>query len=1377
MMPIIKHFDPVMGVDIHIVTIPPVGPVPIPHPHISLVLDPMDYIPIIGATVLVGGIPRGTAGTSGKVIPHIPMGGPFVKPPGNEDEIFMGSATVLADGSPLSFTALPVLGCQDIGMISPIRMKKPKKTYGMVLPTSLVMGIPAGMPVLVGGPPTIDMMAMAMKVGFAALGKALKKLRALQKSSARFKKLSKAIHERAKKIMDKLGVPPNIRNKIHKAICTVTGHPVDVAAGKLFTDAVDFSLPGPISLTWERTWFSTSLYQGPLGHGWHHNYDLALMEENGAVAIRLADGRPVAFPSLQQHETSFNRDERLWLSRNEQGYALTTAAGIIYYFNSSSYRSGLYNLVGVGHKSVFEYIQFFYDTQNRLNRIVDCGGRVICLEYNRFDQIEKILLPHPKQPDQVYCAVHYHYQNDNLAQVDDALGQPWIYAYNNNVLVQETYRNGLNFYFRFDQYTHEGRCIETWGDDGIYYRSITYDVANDITYVKDSLGHVHEYHHDLVLPNKIIDPHKNQTLINYNSYSQILSEINALGYKTLYEYDDFGNTLQVSYPDGTSTCRAYDANQNLQFVGDLAGGIWQFNYNEFDQLVNETDPLGNTTHYAYEGSQLYCVTDACGNQFFFNYDQHLNLVSIRDLRGVVTSWQHDRLGRIFNSTDPRGNQKNFIHDLLGRVVQVNEPDGNVRNINYDQLNNITLLRDHYYDVQLKYQGLGRLAARSQGGVEVKFHYDNEEQLIAIANEHGNIYQFERDATGEITAERGFDGLMRRYVRDALGRIHKILRPEQKFSIYGYDSMDRVVEIRHHNGEREQFSYRSDGALIAATNAACTLEFERDLLGNVLKEIRDGQYWVASQFNSLGYRTAVRSSQGFAQTIDRDRQGNVEAVRVGDAAQFATNFTRNQWGQELQRAMPGGIKSRWQRDKLGRPTEHVVAGGHTTHIHKAYMWGLDDRLLKIVDSLKRETLFKHDIFGNLTAAQYSDQPIDLRLPDAVGNLFKTHSYADREYGPAGQLLSKRDINGTTRYQYDAEGNLIAKHLPDGKTWRYSWNAAGYLLQVMRPDDTIVTFEYDALGRRIRKIHLGKVTHWIWDGNNPLHEWAERIKNTLIVNTISSQPERAQQQKSTELQPIQAQAPPPVIDADRDKLATWIFEPESFAPMGKLVGDAYYPIITDYLGVPVAMFDPHGQKIWSADITVWGDLNNVKGDRQTCPFRWPGQYEDEETGLYYNRFRYYDPDAGGYVSQDPIRLDSDNANFYAYVADPYSWIDPLGLAKAKCEVIVRRTNAEEAAAMVRSKGLVQKPGSRSAKWVSAGRGQDTLRKKGHEKLVTMEVKPGTIDWLKSKGINFDDVAGEASAPGRVLIKDNEPGALGIGNDLLEEFNSRVTRVTST
>ena len=89
-----KAFDIVTGVDIHIIGIPsPAGPIPtpLPHPFIGMVYDPMDFIPFIGATVMVNGMPRAQAGTGGKnVPPHIPMGGPFMKPPiGNECEVFM----------------------------------------------------------------------------------------------------------------------------------------------------------------------------------------------------------------------------------------------------------------------------------------------------------------------------------------------------------------------------------------------------------------------------------------------------------------------------------------------------------------------------------------------------------------------------------------------------------------------------------------------------------------------------------------------------------------------------------------------------------------------------------------------------------------------------------------------------------------------------------------------------------------------------------------------------------------------------------------------------------------------------------------------------------------------------------------------------------------------------------------------------------------------------------------------------------------------------------------------------------------------------------------------------------------------------------------
>ena len=92
----------------------------------------------------------------------------------------------------------------------------------------------------------------------------------------------------------------------------------------------------------------------------------------------------------------------------------------------------------------------------------------------------------------------------------------------------------------------------------------------------------------------------------------------------------------------------------------------------------------------------------------------------------------------------------------------------------------------------------------------------------------------------------------------------------------------------------------------------------------------------------------------------------------------------------------------------------------------------------------------------------------------------------------------------------------------------------------------------------------------------------------------------------------------------------------------------------------MVDGEGARVWGASISVYGELRALEGARQACPFRWPGQYEDLETGLYYNRFRYYDAEAGQYTSQDPIRLAADELNLYSYVDDPNFGIDPNGLS---------------------------------------------------------------------------------------------------------------------
>ena len=1269
-MLISKHFDPVLGIDIHILIIPPAGPVPIPHPHISLIFDVIDYIPILGATVKVGGLPRSTAGSSGRPIPHFPMGGPFAKPPMNEDEILMGSTTVLADGGPLSFTALPMLSCQDIGIIAPPRKKKPKKSFGMLLPTSVVISIPLGMPVMVGGPPTIDMMGLLMAGGFAALGGAFKKLRKMQKKSKRIKKMSDAIHSRAKKAMNKLGVPPNVQNKVHKGICTVTGHPVDVASGKMFTDHIDFSLPGPLPLVWERTWYSTSVYDGPLGHGWHHSYDVKLCEMDNAVAVRLADGRSVAFPALDINESCFDRQERLTLFRDEEGYALDTSDKKRYRFAPFQGQADNQLLTTLSQTTSGAKIEFFYNDKAQLTQIIDSGGRLIRFSFTNDNRIHQIFLPEPESNitrdhtnPTFFCAVEHHYRDGILVRVDDALQQSLQYQYDHKLLIKETFRSGLSFYFQYDALDHNARCVRTWGDGDIYLRDLHYDDENKITQVRDSRGNITVYHHDGVLPYKIIDPLNNINLIEYNEYSQIICETNPLGFKTQYKYDERGNRVAVLSADGTVVKIQFDEHDNLIEVVDKIGSKWKSEYYDNNQLATKIDPLNNKLRYEYHHGLLSVIEDNSG-PIFFKYDQNFNLRSVSD--GGIEQFIHeyDALGNLLTSKDNRGNERHYYYDKLQRITRVDEPDGTIRVFAYDAGDNIIRARDQQRDVSMEYRGMGRMVARTQHGATVKFEYDHEEQLISIINEHGCAYRFELNANEELISESSFDGLVRHFSRDSCGQVTSVLHSHSKTSQYSYDSMSRVTQILHSDGTYQSYSYRSDGELVSTTNNYSAIKFDRDIFGNIVKEIH-GEFWVSSEYDTLGYRTRVQSSFGLDQKIERNSRGDALKVSTG-ADQFEAVFQRDKQGLEIQRSLPGGIQSRWARDKLGRPTCHEVHQGKKIHNSKTYLWGLNNRLLKLVDSLNRETVFQHDALGNLFSARYSDSMFDLRMPDAVGNLFKTMPQKDREYGTAGQLLAVHSNRGTTRYLYDIEGNLIRKIEPKDKVWHYEWNGAGMMSKVIRPDGKEIIFEYDALGRRIRKVLGNKITCWLWDGNNPLHEWVEYKAGT---GNINSQPLAKLQAEADDisinqrlalLQQIDSQGPPKLFSqGTKDAPITWLFEPDGFAPMAKLVGDEHYSIITDHIGTPNIIFDKDGTQVWSADISVWGELRNLRGDKDFCPFRFPGQYEDSETGLYYNRFRYFDPETGQYVSKDPINLAGGKLNVYSYVNDSTQLFDALGL----------------------------------------------------------------------------------------------------------------------
>jgi RHS repeat-associated protein len=511
-----------------------------------------------------------------------------------------------------------------------------------------------------------------------------------------------------------------------------------------------------------------------------------------------------------------------------------------------------------------------------------------------------------------------------------------------------------------------------------------------------------------------------------------------------------------------------------------------------------------------------------------------------------------------------------------------------------------------------------------------------------------------------------------------GRLTARRDPLERSTQFHWDSY-RIHAVTDAAGQHTRLAYDAAGnlsALIAPDGS--TTRWEHDARGRCHTVIDPNDNAQRREFDLLGRVTRVAEPDGNLRELEYDPEGNVVHVRDRDH------------------------DVRFEYQGMGRLTARTEA---ETRVE--FRYDTEEQLVSIVNEHGAVYRFvlDPDSLGNLAAATYQDGRVDLRMPDAVGNLFKTSDRTDRKYGPAGQLLEASDARGLTRYEYDPEGNLCRKVEADGSEWRYRWSLTGMLVEVTRPDGEIVGFSYDALGRRLTKTFRGKTTRWIWDGNVPLHEWVElndeaRARDGEPLRS-SFEREVAQAKRKAQLSRRSAQGPPElvypsassgsdeaepaslrgaaeahaqpplVLEGTAEAPITWLFEPESFAPLGKLVADEQYSVVTDHLGTPRAMFDAHGQQAWAAEIDTYGQVQKLEGARGACPFRFPGQYEDEETGLYYNRFRYYDPEAGGYVSQDPIGLRG-GLRCRKYTTDPTQFVDPLGLAPTPIDPALSRSH---------------------------------------------------------------------------------------------------------
>jgi RHS repeat-associated protein len=1259
-LPASSQLDPVVGIDVHLVMIPPSpSPIPMPHPYVAMVFNPKDFIACavmsvvaaipppppdsagkqlastvgkmalgmvmakmgLGASVKLGGFtPRTVTGTANKVVPHFPMGASFAPIPilKNSGHAQFGSLFLLADGEP--FTGLMHLNndCWDVGIMQLMRKKAPPEAMHLFMPTGFVMAIPSHNVIINPIPTPINPIAALTKLFNFGLAKLLHK------------------------IVNKL--PKGLRAGLHKAVCHVTGHPVDVVSGMLFTDEEDFSLPGVIPLSWERTWYSDSAYKGPLGHGWYHNYDMAFVldENNNQATFRMNDGRGVVFQLPQPGKFTFDRAEKLFLHRHpDEGFLyIADKDGLIYRFTDRLYKDqhnqlACHLLRSISNTSGFA-LRFEYDSSGLLIKIIDSAGRKLTLENDGEGRISNIIAPHPSELNSTFAIAHYDYDGGgNMTGQMDALGQQMLFEYTNHLLVKETWRNGHQWNFEYDVKANGGRCIHTWGDGDIYNHKLTY--FEGCTIVENSLGHKTTYYHKNGLPSIKVDGNGAEWKYRHNRFNELEWETDPLGNQNNYSYDEWGNIASETNPDAGFTSTEY-YNPRFPLLPteelDISGGKWKWEYDENGDLSVETNPLGGRTLYKYTEGLFSEMKNALGAITKLVYDKAQNLAAIRTDDGATTEYLYDLLGNCTTVKNANGIQQKRKYDLKSRIMRIDDYDGNSILLDYDGIDNVTRYRDKHKDITYSYRGLWKLTSRTEAGATICFKYDTEEQLRKVINEVNLPYSFDLDPEGNVVQEEGFDGITREYERNRAGWITKMNKPAGRYIKYKYNKTGLVTETNYSDGSSENYQYSSDGSLISAVNENSVVQFEWDLMGNLILEKTNNE-WISHEYNIAGKRTKTISSLGANIENQYNLIGNIEETNANG---WLAKFEYNNLGFEIKRFLPNGLSSRCNRDDIGRPIEHVVerteGGSFKQNRIRQYFWDVNDRLKQIKNS-KGVIRYERDDFGNLSKSVLGNGEEQLRNSDVVGNLFRTVDHTDRSYIKGGQLKK----SGGWEFEYDEEGNLIKKYKKNskcsadpGEVWNYQWDETGMLTKVERPDKPEVTFVYDVLGRRISKRVKNTITKFVWDGNVPLHEWKEHVDSGVKLSNTN---------------------------VDVDGIITWFFDNDSYAPAAKIKGQNTYTIITDFSGTPCQMYTNDGSLFWDCELDIYGKVMMEKGESGSCPFRYQGQYEDVETGLYYNRFRYYDPEEGIYLSQDPIGLTGSHS-MYGYVHDPSTWVDVYGLS---------------------------------------------------------------------------------------------------------------------
>ena len=1037
-----------------------------------------------------------------------------------------------------------------------------------------------------------------------------------------------------------------------KLTCT-GGEPISLVTGEEILTLTDFTLNGPCPLTWERKYKSSHRDDIGLGHGWTHSFAEKLdCSDPQTLIYHTSEARLVPFSVPESGESVTHPTEKLVLTRHGSSHFSirpSSGSGIIRHFHhedgQSLRLSAVRNALGSG-------VSLTYDDQHRLTDIISDTGAQWTLSYRdtHITRIDRILADGTRR-----TLARYHYDDNNdLIQAGDTNEHAEHYAYHDHQIARRTLKSGYRFYFKWSDQTTSARCLRNWGDhvNGVRTYDYTFKWQSEKREVAitDTRGGVEHYRFNtLGLPVY----HKNQeggeTQYEYDDHGNLIKTTNALGQVETREYDEQHQLVKIIDTQGKTLTFKRDGFGNIIESQDALGQPWQRSYTKNGLVKTQTNPLGETVTYEYNELGLpLAITNPMGESWRYLWDNQGQLTAIRNPQGQHVRYKYTLTGQVESIILPDGSRTDYHYNPGGQCIRIDTPDGQSQHFRYNGLGLMTEHEKANGRVTLyAYNGLSQVVRRTDSlGHELHYHYDGERNLVGLTNENGEHYQLKYDLNERLIEEIGFDGRIQRYDYNVLGHLtaseeytHAGDRCLNRMR-YERDQQGRLLEqwLEVENGEAtseclKRFEYDGAGRLIAAANAYRHLEWEYDKAGRMTQVDQDGQV-ICHEYDVLGRR--IRSALPGGEQLDYqwDSAGHTQAIHF-DGQQIA-GFTRDSMGREIERQHGNQLRTRQNYDPQGRLLEQRLfkaSSAFNEHSQdtisaRQYHYNNGGQLSRIDDQRRGTTQYHYDAIDRLIQVQ-GPQP-ETFVHDPAGNLLSSSETAgidlspQDEATPSNQVTNNRlNFYGDSHYSYDDNGNRT--HTRRGKDQKlvthYSYDSLNQLVTVNNNGE-ITEYQYDALGRRIAKHSRGKKTTFLWNDD------------VLLSETHYQNGKQAQHK-------------------------TYVFEPGTFKPLAFVQNQAIYHYHLDHLGTPQEITDTQGDIVWSAQYRAYGNLALADVEQVENNLRFQGQYFDEESGLHYNRFRYYDPGCGRFINQDPIGL-LGGSNNYRYVPNPVTWIDPFGLS---------------------------------------------------------------------------------------------------------------------